>query len=177
MADDGVKINSEKLDEVLSNITSSLNNTSKQVLDDLAELALDEMQKNYSSAEYQAGESMDFSKTGSDSEKTVSMSGPQAAYSEFGTGTRGGIHPHPKKNEYGLNPYNSGPTIRPAMKEIKTDDGNIAPGTLYWTYKGDDGKIHYTQGIPAQKEVYNAGQTVLKEMPSIIKKRLEEMFK
>jgi hypothetical protein len=120
---------------------------------------------------------MDFAKTGSASEKTVAMTGPQAIYSEFGTGTQGGLHPHPKKNEYGLNPYNSGPTIRTAMKDIDSDDGHIPAGTLYWTYKSEDGEIHYTQGIPAQKEVFDAGQTVLKEMPSIIKQRLEEIFK
>jgi hypothetical protein len=175
MADD-VTINSEKLDELLNDINAHLNNTSKQVLDDLAELALSEMQQNYSKAEYQAGEAMDFSKTGSTSEKTVAMSGPQAAYSEFGTGTQGELHPHPKKNEYGLNPYNSGPTIRPATAKVEEKTG-IPTGTLYWTYKDDAGEIHYTQGIPAQKEVYDAGQTVLKEMPSIIKQRLGEIFK
>ena len=173
---DNPTIDSEKLDEVLSNLTGNLNNVSKQVIDDLAELALDEMQKNYSKAEYQAGEQMDFSKTGSDTEKTVSMSGPQAAYSEFGTGTQGQMYPHPKKNEYGLNPYNSGETIRPATKSVQEKTG-IPEGELYWTYKAPDGKIYYTQGVPAQKEVYNAGQTVLKQMPSIIKKRLGEMFK
>lgn len=169
-------IDSQKLDEVLSNITDRLSNTSKQVIDDLAELALKEIQGNYSKAEYQAGEEMDFSKTGTDTEKTVSMSGPQAAYSEFGTGTQGELHPHPRKNEYGLNPYNSGPTIRPATAEVEEKTG-ISTGTLYWTYKDDAGEIHYTQGIPAQKEVYDAGQTVLKEMPSIIKQRLGEIFK
>lgn len=176
MAND-VTVNSKELDKLLQNFTTHLQDKSKEIIDDLSELALKEMQDNYSKAEYQAGEYMDFSKTGSEHEKTVAMSGPQAAYSEFGTGTRGGIHPHPKKNEYSLNPYNSGPTIRPAKTLIHTEDGDIPPGTLYWTYKSEDGEIHYTQGIPAQKEVFDAGQTVIKKMPSIIKNRLEEIFK
>lgn len=176
MANNGITIDSEKLDNVLQNITTNLESVTKNVIDDLAELALDEMQKNYAAAEYQPGEEMDFYKTGSDTEKTIAMSGPQAVYSEFGTGTQGGLHPHPKKNEYGLNPYNSGPTIRAATSKVNNEHG-IPVGTLYWTYKDPSGEIQYTQGIPAQKEVYNAGQTVLNKMPSIIKKRLGEIFK
>lgn len=176
MADD-VTINSEELDKMLENVTNSLVDKGKEILDDLAELALDEMQKNYAKAEYQAGEEMNFIKKGTETEKIVAMTGPQAAYSEFGTGTRGGMHPHPKKNEYSLNPYNSGATIRAAKTLITTEDGSISPGTLYWTYKSPDGQIHYTQGIPAQKEVFDAGQTVIKQMPSIIKKRMEEIFR
>lgn len=183
MANNGTTIDCEKLDNVLRNLTTNLEGVSKKIIDDLAELALDEMQKNYSKSEYEPGEEINFYKTDSDTGKTVAMSGAQAVYSEFGTGTHGGLHPHPKKNEFNLKPYNSGETIRTAtakVHEITSKDSNnptIPEGTLYWTYKGKDGEIHYTQGIPAQKEVYNAGKTVLKKMPSIIKKRMEEIFK
>lgn len=175
MASD-VTIDSKKLDEFLENTTSHLESASKRIIDNLAELALKEMQENYSKAEYQAGETMDFGKTGTESSKRVFMGGPQAAYSEFGTGTQGAMHPHPRKNEFNLNPYNSGETIRPATPKV-TEKTGIATGTLYWTYQDDSGEVHYTQGIPAQKEVYNAGKTAIKKMPKIIKEELKEMFK
>lgn len=180
MANNDIQIDSEKLDKVLSNFTNNLDNTSKNVINDLSELALSEMKKNYANAEFQPGnaETMSFSIEEEQDGKTVKMSGPQAVYSEFGTGTEGALHPHPKKNEFPLNPYNSGSTIRTAKKDIVTEDFEYIPqGTLYWTYTGDDGKKHYTQGIPAQKEVFDAGQTVLNKMKSIMKNRLGEMFK
>lgn len=180
MANDDVTIDSQKLDKLLSNFSNNLDNVNKKVMDDLSELALSEMKKNYSAAEFQPGnsETMSFSIEDDESGKIVKMSGPQAAYSEFGTGTQGELSPHPKKSEYPLNAYNSGKTIRPAQKDIITDNFEfISAGSLYWTYTGEDGQKHYTQGIPAQKEVFDAGQTVLKKMNSIIKERLGEMFK
>lgn len=151
--------------------------TSQKIIDALAERALEEIKNNYSKAEYgQAGEYMDFEKVGTADEKTVSMAGPQAWYSEFGTGTYGEMQPHPLKDRFGLNPYNSGPTIRPASEKVsmKTD---IPVGSLYWTYKDESGHIHYSQGVPAQKQVYNAGQTIKKELPEIVDKYMKGMFK
>ena len=118
---------------------------------------------------------MDFTKVGTETEKTVSMSGPQALYSEFGTGTRGGLHPHPMKNNFNLNPYNSGRTIRAASSKV-TEKSGIPAGTLYWTYKDSEGNIQYTQGIPAQMQVYKAGKTVINEMPAIVTKNLKGVF-
>ena len=170
-----IKVDADKLEDFLNNIKDKMQKASTGIIEDLANLALDEIQSNYANAEYQAGESMDFTKTGSDTEKTVSMAGPQAWYSEFGTGTYGEMQPHPFKGKFALNPYNSGPTIRPASEKVAEKTG-IPAGTLYWTYKADDGQVYYTQGIPAQKEVYDAGQTVGKKIPEVTMKHMKEMF-
>lgn len=169
-------IDADEIENFLKNASANLQRISTDIIDDLAEITLDEIQRNYSSAEYQPGETMDFSKTGSDVDKTVSMSGPQAWYSEFGTGTRGGLSPHPLKNNFGLNPYNSGRTIRAASSNVTQKTG-IPEGTLYWTYKDADGEIQYTQGIPAQKEVYNAGMTVKSLLSATLLHHMEEIFK
>lgn len=170
-----IKVEADKLENFLNNIQTKMQKASTEIIEDLANLALDEIQSNYSKAQYQAGESMDFSKTGTDKEKTVSMSGPQAWYSEFGTGTQGQLQPHPLKDRFALNPYNSGPTIRPASEKVSAKTG-IPTGSLYWTYEGSDGQIYYTQGIPAQKEVYDAGIAVKKKIPEVATKRVKEMF-
>ena len=169
------EVDSKELDKFLGNFDTKLEQACQNILDDLAERAFKEIYDNYSKAEHQAGEGMDFAKTGSKNEKTVSMLGPQAWYSEFGTGTEGEISPHPLKQRFGLNPYNSGKTIRHASKSVAEKTG-ISEGTLYWTYKDDNGEIHYTQGIPAQKEVYNAGVTIQKEMEEIVDKNMKGMF-
>lgn len=170
-----VEVESKELDNFLESFESKLKRACQSTLDALADRALEEMQSNYSKAEYQAGEYMDFSKVGSQNEKSASMSGPQAWYSEFGTGTEGEMKPHPLKSRFGLNPYNSGKTIRKASAKV-TEKSGIPEGELYWTYKDANGEIHYTQGIPAQKEVYDAGQTVHKEMPEIVEKYMKEVF-
>lgn len=181
MEDKGVTIIGEKaLNQALNNLKANLGNINNTVINDLAELALSEMKKNYANADFQPGniESTDFTMEDEGKGKNVKMSGPQVVYTEFGTGTRGALHPHEMKDKFSLNPYNDGPTIRAAKKDIITSDfEHIPAGTLYWTYKDSYGGIHYTQGIPAQKIVYNAGQTVLKKMKSIIKKRMEEQLK
>lgn len=172
-----VEVEADKLEEFLANIGAKMQKASNGIIEDLANLALSEIKDNYAKAEYgQAGEYMDFTKTGSDTEKTVSMVGPQAWYSEFGTGTYGEMQPHPLKGRFALNPYNSGETIRPASEDVSMKTG-IPVGSLYWTYKADNGQVYYSQGIPAQKEVYDAGQTVQKEIPEISMKHMKEMFK
>lgn len=169
-------VESDKLDKFLENVEESLQQVSTDIIEDLANLAYEEIYKNYSKSEYQPGSSMDFLKTGSNTEKTVSMAGPQAWYSEFGTGTKGAVGAaHPLKRKFNLNPYNSGKTIRTASEKVSEKTG-IPAGTLYWTYKDSNGEVQYTQGIPAGKQVYDAGQKVGKELESIVEKRVKEML-
>lgn len=171
-------LSNKELDELarnLDNWADMMKKATVNIVKDLSEYGLQRMQEIYAEAQSQYEDStyMDFSITGSETEKTVSMSGPQALYDEFGTGTIGEQNPHPAKNEFGLNPYNSGPTIRIATENTK----EIKPGELYWTYKDEAGVVHYTQGIPAQKEGYDSLKDTIKKAPSIIKKRMEETLK
>ena len=159
----------------MDNWAKLMEKASKNIVNDLAEYGFNKMQDIYKEAQksYQDMSSMDFTITGSETEKTVSMMGEQALYDEFGTGTLGEQSPHPIKSEFGLNAYNSGPTIRKAQKEIN----GIKPGELYWTYKDEAGVTHYTQGVPAQKEGYDSLKATIKKAPEIIKKRMEETLK
>ena len=175
MAND-IVIECKDLQKYINKAAKKIEKAPIEIIDELSDIALKEMERNYANAEYQAGEKMDFKKSGSRTEKNVSMIGAQAWYSEFGTGTRGQTSPHPLKGKFTLNPYNSGKTIRPASAKVSQKTG-IPPGALYWTYMDENGEIHYTQGIPAQKEVYNAAQVVKKKVKSVIKKEIEGMFK
>ncbi len=169
----------EKLQKKLDNWANSLNKAAENIVDDLANIGLDEMMKIYREAQqqYQDSTPMDFSITGNKNEKTVAMTGQQAIYDEFGTGTIGEQSDHPPKEGYGLNPYNSGKTIRKNKgNNTRASQNGIPVGGLYWTYKNNGEKI-YTQGIPAQKEGHDSFKKVIKEAPSVIKKRIEEVIK
>jgi len=156
-----------------------LDEASKGIVKDIADFGLKEMMRIYGEAQtqYQDSTPMDFSITGTEYQKNVTMSGQQAIYDEFGTGTIGERNSHPQKGEFGLNPYNSGRTIRKNKSANTTaSKNNIPVGELYWTYKVD-GVKKYTQGIPAQKEGYDSLKSAIKEAPSIIRKRVQEAFK
>lgn len=171
-------LSNKELDALVKNLDNwaeMMKKASVNIVKDLSEYGLGRMQEIYAEAQakYEDSSYMDFSITGSELEKTVSMSGPQALYDEFGTGTIGEQNPHPIKNEFALNAYNSGPTIRKANENTP----GIEPGELYWTYKDETGQLHYTQGIPAQMEGYTSLKDTIKKAPSIIKKRMEETLK
>ena len=101
----------------------------------------------------------------------IALRGPGAVYDEFGTGDEGANDPHPMKNNFSLNPYNSGPTIR--LDEFDRH---------YWIYKpmagqpyfDDDGKTH---GIPSGKMIYNTSKHLRSIKDDIIKKEFEGVIK
>lgn len=102
--------------------------------------------------------------------------GPEVIYEEFGTGDAGANNGHPWKGDYGLNPYNSGITIRSTDKlspEKKAEHG-IQNG-LYWTFKRDGEKI-YTQGIPSGKFMYNADLWLKDNYKKIVIKKVDDIL-
>lgn len=174
MAND-ITIDAEQFQDFINNASKYIETSIKQTLEEASELALNEMKKNHAEAKFETSGLMYFSNEDTEKGKEVSMSGAQAVYTEFGTGTEGAMHPHPMKSDFKLNDYNSGKTIRIATAKT-AEKALIAPGTLYWTFKDDNGNIHYTQGVPAQKIVYNAGIEVKEKMPEIIEKNLRRIF-
>lgn len=162
----------------LDSIANKLEKMADKLTDDIAELGLEEMQKKFSASSYHPEDGMSFSKVGTSKQKKISMIGSQAIYHEFGTGTMGEQNPHPQKNDFELNPYNSGRTIRRNTKP--NSDATmlgIPPNGLYWTYVDENGIKYYTQGIPAQKTVFDANKTIKEKLPSLCKQAVEEVLK
>lgn len=146
------------------------------IIKDLKEIGLREIQDSLSSSNFEASEPIGVI----DEDRSIGIKGSQALYDEYGTGTVGGLNPHPEKGSapIPLNAYNSGETIRMNKKNnsIKKNDGtggNIPPNTLYWTYKFEGNKI-YTQGRPAGMHIYKAKTKIKNQMDKIIKKRVGE---
>lgn len=159
----------------LKNYDKLMDEACKNIVDDLSKFGAKKMKNIHNQSSFESSKPMEFKIEGTEYEKEVSMSGEQALYEEFGTGTMGSSYPHPVKDQYDLKPYNSGRTIRKASKKVSEKTG-LPEGELYWTYRDESGQMVYTQGIPAFKPGYDSFMATLKKAPSVVKKRTEEVF-
>lgn len=163
-----MNLSSSSVNEVISKLQllkQELNQSNNGVVEDLSNLAKEQIENNYAASPYTDGnDDVEVFKVKTDKGIKVGAKGSQVLYREFGTGTEGLNSPHPMKNEFSLNAYNTG-------RKIKVNSKN---GELYWIYKDKSGKPVYTQGIPAGKEVYNAAVILKGKKYSIIKKRVGE---
>ena len=101
----------------------------------------------------------------------IALTGESAVYDEFGTGDEGANNPHPMKNNFPLNPYNSGPTIR--LDEFDRH---------YWIYKPMAGEPYFdeygiTHGIPSGKQMYNTSKHLRSIKDNIIRNEFEGAIK
>lgn len=111
--------------------------------------------------------------SGSKSRGTVELTGTDAVYYEFGTGEEGLNNPHPVKENFGLRPYNSGPTIKinkSGQHYWFVPKGQFIPST----YVSANG---YTQGVPAGKQMYSTAQHLRSIKNKIIKEELNGAIK
>lgn len=82
------------------------------------------------------------------------------AFVEFGTGQRGEDKPYPYPLPEGVSwDYNVGKTIRQ----------NPVTGRYFWFYPGQDGKWHYTEGMPARPFLHNTSMELIREVQKIAK--------
>lgn len=83
-----------------------------------------------------------------------------AVFVEFGTGQRGEDKPYPYPLPEGVSwDYNVGKTIRQ----------NPVTGRYFWFYPGQDGKWHYTEGLPSRPFMYLTSMELIREVPKIAK--------
>lgn len=169
-----INLSSQDIDGLINRLKvfqKEINETDEKIVEELSDFGLKEIEQNYANTTYKDGnEDINFFVIGTKQNKKIGVSGTQVLYNEFGTGTEGENSPHPQKGEFGLNPYNSGKTIRRNNKDTSNATQlGIPVGELYWTYM--DGNIKkYTQGIPAGKQVYMAAKAIEKQKNEIVKK-------
>lgn len=85
-----------------------------------------------------------------------------AVFVEFGTGQKGKDTPYPHPLPDGVTwDYAVGETIRQS-----------AAGRYYWFYPGQDGKWHYTEGMPSRPFMYNTSM----ELYAMIAQTAKEIF-
>ena len=116
----GMEIFKSKID----NLISQLPKLNEEILSELADLGQNEIEKNKASTIYTDGNDdyKVFKEKTNDGYK-VGARGSQVLYDEFGTGTEGLNAPHELKNNFNLDEYNSGKTIRKAGINMKAETG------------------------------------------------------
>jgi len=155
-----------------SYISKNVEKLEEVIINDLKEIGLKEISDSLSGSNFEASEPT----TIINEDRSIGIKGTQALYDEYGTGTVGGLNPHPEKGSapIPLNAYNSGKTIRTNTSKTSTASKNGIPvNTLYWTYKFEGKKI-YTQGRPAGMHIYKAKTKIKNDMDKIMKKRVGE---
>lgn len=85
---------------------------------------------------------------------------PHAAYVEYGTGYRGQNSPHPEPGSY------------PSGWVYDVNEHGVAG----WIYKGDDGKLHFTQGFESRPYMYDTARMLRKEIPRLAREELDKIL-
>lgn len=161
----------------LRELKKEVKTVNQNIIEELGNLAETEISSSLSGNTYKGNKSTTVYRT----KEKIGIQGEQAIYEEFGTGTVGQNSPHPLKDDVeGLNPYNSGKTIRPNTGINSSGTGlteatkrGIPLNGMYWTYMDGDKKI-YTQGIPAGLHVYKGFKTIQKNFKAVSKKKVGE---
>lgn len=155
------KLSSQSIKETirqLQTIKKNLKDCEEEITKELVDSTVQWINENYSNTTERPFNE-DYMVTGEvDGNKgKVIASGGSVIYMEFGTGEIGKkSETHPKRNEFPLNDFNSGPIV---SKHINKK------GEHYWFYDGE-----YTQGIPAGLQVYRATEKLNKEKLTLAKK-------
>ena len=158
-------------------VKKAIDDDKDNILRDLAEQTKDKIEEYYNKLQFTSSDRPTFAVVKYGNGYKAIARGSSVIYDEFGTGDRGQADGHPWKGDFGLNPYNSGKTIRPAkyLGKEKQQKTGINSG-LYWTYKDELGNIHYTQGVPSGKFMYNADIWLRDNYKEIVKKKVDDVL-
>ena len=143
----------------LRTLSTDLNDLPKKITKEIADIGQDFLEDQYANTRTDHTIDIDTISTEvveKNNGYQIVASGEELLYAEFGTGEEGLDNPHPRKQEFDLNPYNSGPTIRL----------NQATGRHYWIYNGT-----YSEGNPSGKQMFNTSK-YLKD--NVVKKVMKE---
>ena len=197
-----INLNTRDIDNLIKSLTdlqSNISKLSKNISEKVAKEGLSTLNNYYASREITPN-STDIS-TSVEETRTgykIIARGKDVIYTEFGTGDEGEQNPHPDKNKYNLNDYNSGKYIRDVSVLMDSIDRGLSSENeevrskaerkaskvssskllnKYWTYKSADGEIQYTSGQPAGLQMFNTANDLrTKIIPKIIKEETGDVL-
>lgn len=160
----------------LTKLKSEISKLENEIPRELAEMTADKIRTFYGQKGFDSGDSPTIGVEKTDKGYRAYISGEKVIYDEFGTGDIGQANAHPRKDEYPLNAYNSGATIRPTSKLTRSfmREKGLKEG-LYWTYRDSGAKI-YTQGVPAGLFMYRSGEWLRSNYKKIVKEKVSDML-
>lgn len=149
----------------LKTLSSDVKKLPREVCRDVALLGKEFLDEEYAQA--QTDQTIDVSSINTSIKRLsngyqIKASGKDVIYQEFGTGEHGKASPHPEKNKYPLNDYNSGEFVKNHINKY---------GRHYWYYKG------YSEGNPSGAEMYNTSRFLKqKGINDILKKKASDVL-
>lgn len=94
---------------------------------------------------------------------SIVAKGSEVLYAEFGTGEYGQSDPHPRKQEFDLNPYNSGPIVSTHINKN---------GRHYWFYDNQ-----YSEGNASGKQMFNTSKYLReKVVKEVVREKVGEVI-
>jgi hypothetical protein len=98
-----------------------------------------------------------------------------AVFVEFGTGQEGLESPYPSSFPNGIDwEYNKGDSIRQATENIYVHgELFVSVGEYFWSYIGEDGKLHITKGMPSRPFMYETWAQLI----TIVEQTAKEVFR
>ena len=149
----------------LKTLSADIKKLPNEVCQEIAELGKEYLDVEYSQAN--VDQTIDISSISTSTRQTnngyqLIASGKDVIYEEFGTGEEGKSQPHPDKNKYSLNDYNSGPFVSKHINKY---------GRHYWYYKG------YSEGNPSGAEMYNTTRFLkTKGIKDVLEKKASDVL-
>lgn len=143
----------------LNVLSADLKTLPNEICKECAELGMNYLEDEYAQAN--TDQTIDISDRQVSIEKIPNgyqllASGTEIVYEEFGTGEEGNDKPHPNKNKYPLNDYNSGPFVSTHINKY---------GRHYWYYNG------YSEGNQSGAEMFNTARFLRQKGIKDIKKK------
>lgn len=145
----------------LNNLKKGISNLENEIPRELADMTAKKITQYYSQKGFSSDDTPVIGVDKTDKGYKAYITGRSVIYDEFGTGENGKDNPHPEKDKYPLNDYNSGPVVSTHINEN---------GRHYWYYKG------YTEGNRAGLFMYNSSIWLRDNYKKIIKKKVDDML-
>ncbi len=176
-----IKLSVSSINECIKDLFAldeALQDIDELIVQELTLRGLNELEYLYGTAVLQVGnDDYTLSRYYKGNKGKIMATGTSVLYNEFGTGTEGERYSHPMKNEFDLNPYNSGKTIRTNRNaDSKATDNNIPVGELYWTFE-KNGQLYYTTGTKAGLQMYNTAEYLKKNAKKIAKEVVGDVIR
>ena len=146
----------------LNVLKKEVNDLKETIPKELAEMTADKISEYYNTKGFDDGGTPTIGVEKTDKGYRAYIKGTKVIYDEFGTGENGKDNPHPEKDKYPLNDYNSGPIVSTHINK---------EGRHYWFYQNN-----YTEGHRAGLFMYNSSIWLRNNYKEIIKKKVDEVL-
>ena len=164
-----IKLDNKDISSLINKLQvlkSDLKKLPHEINKEIAEIGLEYL--NNESANTRTDHTIDINSIETDIVETtkgysIVAKGSEVLYAEFGTGEYGQDNPHPLKQEFDLNPYNSGPIVSTHINKN---------GRHYWFYDNQ-----YSEGNASGKQMFNTSKYLReKVIKEVVKEKVGEVI-